>query len=137
MSSEYDDIITLPRHQSARRRHMSQSDRAAQFAPFAALTGYEDSIAEKGRQTTARPVPGEDQKIMLDRKLQYLADLQSGHPWVIIAYFHPDIQKNGGCYEQISGTLKKLDPVQQTLILEEDITLHLENIMDILLIKQL
>lgn len=136
MSSEYDDILALPRHSSVRRKHMSLSDRAAQFAPFAALSGYGDSIAEKGRQTSPRINLAADQRELLDRKLQYLSELQSRHPWILAVCYLPDAQKSGGFYEQVSGVLKKIDPVQRSLVLEPDTHVPLDNIMDILLIKE-
>ena len=134
MSSEYEDILALPHHQSIRRKRMALSDRAAQFAPFAALTGYDDSITEKSRLTEPQKLLSEYQQDILDRTLQYLLDSPALHPYLIIHSFHSDTQKPGGSYQQFSGRLKKIDSAQQQLILENGTTLPLNQIVEIIVV---
>ena len=100
----YDDIINLPHHQSVKHPHMSMTERAAQFSPFAALTGYEAVIAETGRLTGERVELTDERKEEIDRTLNELLDL--GRP-AVITYFEPDDRKDGGQYNVIAGVLKK------------------------------
>ena len=135
MTWDYDDIITLPRPRSTRRKPMELSGRAAQFAPFAALTGYEDCIAEKSRLTEPQRLLDEYQHDILDRTIRYLADFQDTHPYITIHYFIPDPLKAGGYHSQISGRLKQIDLAQQCLILEDSTTMPLDQILDIPVIR--
>ena len=116
--SPYADIIHLPHHQSATRPHMSLHDRAAQFAPFAALTGFDGVIAETGRQTECRAELSESEKALLDRKFARIIDcLQQGRrPTVTVAYFEADARKDGGAYRQHSGEVKKIDLFERTIV---------------------
>lgn len=109
----YDDIIGLPHHVSARHPQMSLHDRAAQFSPFAALSGYEDAVEEAGRLTSERPVLGEDAQALLDARLAVLA----AHPRAraAITYFVPDPLKPGGEYRTAAGTVKKVDGDQRCI----------------------
>ena len=93
---KYDDIINLPHHVSASRHRMSMQERAAQFQPFRALTGYEDAVHETARLTDERVELTEDEKALLDAKLQELADRIDRHPLVTLTYFQPDKRKTGG-----------------------------------------
>ena len=131
MNSGYDDMIGLPYPRPSRRKRMALSDRAAQFAPFAALTGYEDGIAEKGRQIKSQGVLGEYQQEVLDQKLQYLMDTAENHPCIIVQYFLQDAIKPGGVCLQISGRLKKIDTAAQLLILDDGTSLPLDQILDV------
>ena len=96
MKTQYDDIIHLPHHVSKTRPQMSMLDRAAQFPPFAALTGYEDAIQETGRLTDTKVEIGEEVREELDRKQQYLQDIIADRPEITITYFVPDERKAGG-----------------------------------------
>ena len=87
---KYDDIINLPHHVSAARPHMPMLDRAAQFMPFRALTGYEDAVRETARLTEEKPELTEDEKALLDVRLQRLAEEIAGQPGVTLTYFQPD-----------------------------------------------
>lgn len=107
MTREYDDIINLPRHISKNRQAMSNKDRAAQFSPFAALTGHYDEVKEAARITEERVELDEYMKESLNHKLQILANNIIKQPEINITYFKPDTKKEGGSYITIKGRLKK------------------------------
>ncbi len=113
----YEDIIHLPHHQAAGRTHMSLYDRAAQFSPYAALTGYGDMVKETARLTETRRELGEAEKDLLDQKLTLIAEMieEGQHPEVTVLYFEPDAQKDGGAYVQYSGSVKTVDGAQHAL----------------------
>ena len=119
MSERYEDIIHLPRHVSSRRLPMPLTDRAAQFSPFAALTGYEDTIRETGRLTDAAAELACDEQELLNRQLQELARLLPGRPEITVTHFVPDTRKSGGAYVETTGRLLKIDSLRQILVLEE------------------
>lgn len=114
---KYDDIIHLPRPVSRKRSPMSNSDRAAQFSPFAALTGYDAVIAETGRLTDSQIELDEGGKALLDEKLQILREHLQELPAVSLKVFCPDSRKSGGAYETVTGNVKKIDPVARVLVL--------------------
>lgn len=116
---EYADIIDLPHHQSAARHHMSLYDRAAQFAPFAALVGYDEMIAEEGRLTDRQLELSEQEMAELNRMIALLeSELNDGRrPYVALTYFVPDERKSGGRYVQHMGYLKRIDRVNRQIIL--------------------
>ena len=114
---KYDDIINLPRPVSKKRSPMSNFDRAAQFSPFAALTGYDAVIAESGRLTDTQIELDEGGKALLDEKLQTIREHLEEHPAVKLTVFCPDSRKSGGAYEEITGQVKKIDPVARILVL--------------------
>ena len=113
----YDDIIQLSRPVSKKRSPMSNFDRAAQFSPFAALTGYDAVIAETGRLTDTRIELDEGGKALLDEKIQTIREHLEEHPAVKLTVFCPDSRKSGGAYETITGNVKKIDPVARILVL--------------------
>ncbi len=113
----YDDIINLPRPVSRKRSPMSNYDRAAQFSPFAALTGYDAVIAETGRLTDTQIELDEGGKALLDEKLQVIRESLSEQPAVKLTVFYPDSRKVGGAYETVTGNVKKIDPVTRVLVL--------------------
>ena len=113
----YDDIIHLSRPVSKKRSPMSNFDRAAQFSPFAALTGYDAVIAETGRLTDTRIELDEGGKALLDEKLQTIREHLEEHPAVKLTVFCPDSRKSGGAYETVTGNVKKIDPVARILVL--------------------
>ena len=115
--SKYEDIIDLPHHTSATRQRMNISDRAAQFAPFAALTGYDGVIAETARLTDAEDAENDESVAILDKKLRFLKGVADSHPYVEITYFIPDERKSGGRYETVYGYLKMLDEIERSIIL--------------------
>lgn len=127
----YDDIIDLPHHVSATRPHMPMLDRAAQFQPFRALTGYEDAVRETARLTDQRVELTDEEKARLDAILQTLADSIGSHPQVILTYFQPDKKKAGGAYATATGQLKKIDDIEGVLILMGGGHIVIEDILDI------
>ena len=128
---KYDDIINLPHHVSASRHRMSMQERAAQFQPFRALTGYEDAVHETARLTDERVELTEDEKALLDAKLQELADRIDRHPLVTLTYFQPDKRKTGGAYVTTTGQLKKIDDYAGVLLLMGGERIVIEDILDI------
>lgn len=108
MPGPYDDIIRLPHHVSSCRRRMSRRDRAAQFAPFAALSGFDSEVSEAARLTDGRRETDEDSKIRLDRRIRRLCEfLVNGKtPEVTVTFFRPDERKSGGSY--VTATEKVL-----------------------------
>ena len=128
---KYDDIIHLPHHVSNTRAHMPMPDRAAQLMPFRALTGYEDAVRETARLTEERVELTEDERSVLDGKLQKLVDALPDHPAVTLTYFQPDKRKAGGAYVTASGRLKKIDDLAGVLILTGGERIVIEDIVDI------
>ena len=115
---KYKDIIDLPHHISEKRRKMPMIDRAAQFSPFAALTGYDAAIQETGRLTEERRELSEESKAELDRKQQILLQHISEHPEITVTYFVHDDRKPGGAYVTVTGRLKRMDAYMNCLILD-------------------
>ena len=128
---QYDDIINLPHHVSSAHPRMSMLDRAAQFMPFRALTGYEDAVQETARLTDEKIELTEDEKSILDRKLQELADRITSQPQVTLTYFQPDKKKTGGAYVSVTGQLRKIDDFEGVLILVDGKRILIEDILDI------
>ena len=128
---KYDDIINLPHHVSATHPHMPLSDRAAQFMPFRALTGYEDAVHETARLTDEKVELTEDEKVLLDMRLQELADEITSQPKVALTYFQPDKKKAGGAYVTVTGRLKKIDDYEGALVLTDGERVIIEDIVDI------
>ena len=124
----YDDILHLPHHVSSRRSRMSDWDRAAQFSPFAALTGYDATVRETARLVGRRTILAEDGCEELDRKHQRLLEHLSERPEITVTYFVPDLRKEGGEYVTVTGRLEKLIPTQQLMILERGRRIFLEEI---------
>ena len=131
MSQPYDDIINLPHHVSATRSQMPSANRAAQFSPFAALTGYDAAIEETGRLTDERMELDEDTIDALNLKMSMLADVISDHPRVSITYFRPDERKAGGAYVTVVGALKKIDDYEGVIVLMNGKKIAIEDICDI------
>lgn len=127
----YDDIVNLPHHQSKTRRHMSLHDRAAQFAPFAALNGYEDAIEEAGRITDERITLDETSVEKINEKLMYIASHLKERITVSVTYFKPDSKKSGGAYLTDIGVIKKIDKVNHVLMMESGMKIFMEQIIDI------
>lgn len=115
---QYDDIIHLPHYQSPTRAHMPLYDRAAQFAPFAALTGYGAAIRETARLTESRIELTESEKAELDLRLQLLADHLSDQPEIRLTYFQPDAHKEGGAYVTCTGIAKKINTYERVIVMQ-------------------
>ena len=112
MSGKYDDIIHLPHPDSPKHPRMSLYDRAAQFSPFAALTGHGAAIAETGRLTDQRVELDEYEMARVDAELQRLQELLPGRPTASITYFVPDERKDGGSYQTVTGEVKRINSVK-------------------------
>ena len=131
MNNRYDEIINLPHHVSKTRPQMPMSDRAAQFAPFAALTGYDSAIKETGRLTDERIELDEEALAALDRKYQLLMDALDDAPEVTIIYFQPDERKAGGQYVSATGTVKKVDTFGRRILLQDGTRIPLDSVYDL------
>lgn len=127
--TNYDDIIHLPRHVSKRHPPMPLAKRAAQFSPFAALTGYEEAVQESARVTLPPPNLAEDEQELLDRQLQQV--LTNPARQTTITYFVADAYKDGGRYETRTAVIKRLDCTRQQLLLEDGTRIDLSHIVRI------
>jgi len=127
----YEDIIHLPHHVSPKRPQMSLRDRAAQFAPFAALTGHEDAVKEAARLTETKIQLDEDEKQLLDQKLQYLQNHLEDRTTVNITYFVPDRKKEGGKYLAHDGCIKKIKEFDALIIMEDGTEIPITDILQI------
>ncbi len=126
---KYDDIINMPHHVSSKRQRMSMIDRAAQFSPFAALTGYDAAVKETARLTDKRIELDEYEKAALDEKLRLA--LENPEEEITITYFKPDAKKDGGAYIGITGKIKKIDDYERVLVLVDGLKITIEDIMEI------
>ena len=131
MAGNYDDIINLPHHISKKHRPMPREARAAQFAPFAALTGYESDVNEAARYTGKRRELGEYETERLNRRINEIRDGIHGNTEVIITYFKPDEKKAGGEYLNIGGRVRKIDDYGRTLTLTSGTSIPLDDIFEI------
>lgn len=127
----YEDIVNLPHHQSKTRPHMSPLERAAQFSPFAALTGHDEAIKETARLVDGRIELDNDSIEMLNGRLQYIQDSISAHPQVNFTYYKPDEKKAGGAYIQTSGTVKKIDMYEKAVILDNGVKIRIDDVIGI------
>lgn len=130
MTDSYEDIIHLPHHVSKTRPQMPIADRAAQFSPFAALTGYDAAIEETGRLTDDRIDFGEEVLSELDRKCRLLLSHLDQRPEVHFTYFKPDDRKSGGAYVKTSGIVKKLLEEEAALLLQDGTKISIYDITD-------
>ena len=126
----YEDIINLPHPTSEKHPRMRMTDRAAQFSPFAALTGYEDAVEETARLTEGKIELSEDEKAVLDQKLQAIAE-HLGESEVTITYFVPDARKAGGAYETVVSPVKKIGNVERIVTMANGTKIPIEDILEI------
>lgn len=131
MSGKYDDIIGMPRHTSPRHPRMSMRDRAAQFAPFSALTGYGDVVDETARLTDGRIALTEDAKALLDLRQRLLLERIDARPEITVTYFVADARKSGGSYQTVSGRLLRIDTVEKVLVLENGRRIDTRDVLSI------
>lgn len=131
ITDPYEDIIQLPHHVSETHPRMSISDRAAQFSPFAALTGYGAAIRETGRLTEKRIELDENSKEILDEKLLLVAGRIKDQPDIAITYFVPDGKKDGGAYVTVRGKAKKIDEYNRAVILTDGMRIPVADIIEI------
>ena len=128
---KYDDIINNTHHKSKKHPPMSLYARSCQFAPFAALTGYEDLVSETAREVSERIEIDDEFKKILDGKIQLLSEKIKSKPEIIFTYFIPDSSKDGGAYVNITGIVKKIDLYNQVIILEDTTQIPINEIIDI------
>ena len=128
--SKYNEIMDLPHHVSNTRPQMTMSDRAAQFAPFAALTGYDDAVKETGRLTDDKIELEKSSLNELNAKIQLLRDNLVDGPEITFTYFKPDERKSGGAYLTTTGTVKKLDDYERQIVLQDGMKMPMDDILD-------
>ncbi len=131
MIDKYDDIINLPRHVSKKRVPMPIQERAAQFSPFAALTGHDAAVKETARITEKRIELDQYIKEELNHKLQILIKKIEENPKIKVTYFEPDDKKNGGVYITIIGRIKKIDEYGKIIFMTDDIEVPIDEIVRI------
>lgn len=131
MDKNYDDIINLPHYVSKKRPQMSIEARSAQFAPFSALTGYDDAIKETARLTDKRIDIDDSLKSVLNNKLQYILDNIKLNPEIVFTYFVNDNKKMGGKYVEKIGIVKKIDMVEQYVLLKDKTKIPILEIINI------
>lgn len=127
---DYSKIIHLPHHQSATRKRMSNYDRAAQFAPFAALTGHDEAIKETARLTDDYMEMGEDRLGELSAKIQLLIDELSEQPEITVVYFIPDERKSGGSYAEKTGTVRLVEEYERKLVFYDGDKIDIDRVVD-------
>lgn len=130
-NGKYDDIINMPRHISKKHPQMSLEARSAQFAPFAALTGYDEQIEETSRVTCQKKELNEELKEILNKKLQIIQEKINTKPEITVTYFIEDLKKNGGEYVTITGKARKIDKNKQLIVLEDKKTIPISDIVEI------
>lgn len=131
-NEKYKDIINLPHHVSKKHPQMTIENRAAQFAPFAALVGHDEAVKETARLTTNKKDIDNDLKIILDKKLQIINENITNTPEATITYFVPDEKKEGGQYLTITEKVKKIDTYKQVIILENKEQININDIIEII-----
>ncbi len=127
----YEDIMHLPHHVSKKHRQMSMRDRAAQFSPFAALTGYEEAVEETARRTDRRIELDEYEMQHLDEQIQKISLNLQEHPKVSITYFIPDVRKDGGKYITVTGNVKKMENFAHRIILMDGTSIPIQEVIEI------
>ena len=128
---KYDDIINMPHHVSKKHPQMSLYARSAQFAPFAALTGYEEAVKETARQTSNKIELSDEMKSVLDSKLQIILEEVQSKPEVTITYFVSDSKKDGGAYITKFGIVRKIDMYNKYIFFEDNTEIPINDIIDI------
>ena len=126
--SKYDDMLYMNRPSSPRKK-MSKKDRAAQFAPFAALTGHNEAMLETQRLTEDKTHLSEQYKETLNTKLMYLQSILSYSPFICVTYFQKDALKEGGAYVEKYGTIKKIDTLNKCIIFDDKTRILIDNII--------
>ena len=127
MSGPYDDIIDLPHPTSERHPRMPMANRAAQFSPFAALSGYDDAVRETARLTDRKAELTEEEQSILDAKLQQLAPGENA----AITFFQPDAKKQGGAYLTVTGAIKKFDRYAHEIMMTDGCRISIDDILEI------
>lgn len=125
-------MINLPHPVSKVHPQMPIAERAAQFSPFAALTGYGDAVKETARLTDAKIELDEDAKEILDEKLKQIREQIEEHPEIEITYFQPDERKKGGSYITITGCIKKIDDRKMSVVMQDKTEISIKDIIEII-----
>ncbi len=128
---KYDDIINLPHHTSPKRLRMSMLDRAAQFSPFAALTGYDSAIKETARLTEERIELDENEQEALDVQLQIIREHLKEKPEITVTYFQQDVRKAGGAYLSLTGNVKQIDDYEKCIVMMDKQKIPVENVISV------
>jgi hypothetical protein len=131
MTNDYDDIINQPHYEPKHHPRMSMWNRAAQFAPFAALTGYDAAIQESNRVTEDWINLEESGNEELNRKMELILSKLSEQPHVTIEYFVPDEHKEGGSYQSYTGNIKRIDEYEKTMVMTDGKKIQLKMITNI------
>ncbi len=131
--NKYKDIINLPHYESKNHPRMSLEARSAQFAPFAALTGYEDEVEETARITEDRIELDEEIRKTLDEKLKFIQSQINKKTKIKITYFIPDLKKDGGSYVTVKGIVRKIDMYNQIIYLANSVAIPINEILDIII----
>ena len=131
MNYPYEDIMHLSRPVSSRHLPMSMHDRAAQFSPFAALTGYDAAVEETSRLTDRQTELAESSNEALDQKIRAIQDVIDTLPEVTVTFFEPDLRKAGGAYRTVTGRVKKIDEYNKALILQDETAVQFWQLHDI------
>ena len=132
MSGKYDDMLDLPHHTSPRHPRMSLRDRAAQFAPFSALTGYDDVIDETARLTDGRIEMSEDARAVLDMKQKMLQRRIAEQPRITVVHFVSDQRKSGGSYRSFTGNLLRMDEFEREMVFADGTRIKVSDIIEIM-----
>lgn len=127
----YEDIVDLPHHVSRKHPQPTMADRAARFAPFAAITGYEEMVLEEARVTDDRIEMDENSKAALNEKLNMILDFIDEQPEVSITYFEPDKKKDGGAYITVTGTVKLIDEYEHLVIMTDGKKINIDEIYNL------
>ena len=134
MTHDYDDIINLPHYEPKHHPRMSMWNRAAQFAPFAALTGYDAAIRESGRFTDDWVGLSESGNQEMNRKMELIVSMLPEHPSVVIEYFVPDEHKAVGSYHTYTGNVRRIDEYEQMMVMTDGKKIELRMITNITII---
>ena len=129
--NNYDDIINMPHHISKTRKPMSLQNRSAQFAPFSALTGYDEKVREVARETSRKIELDDGIKLILNEKLCLIKNDIKLRPKVTITYFVKDEKKSGGCYKTITGNVRVIDEIYKRIILIDNTIISFDSIVSI------
>lgn len=124
----YADIINLPHHELTTRQRMPLINRAASFAPFAALTGYDEAVKETARLTDARIELDDSTKLVLSDKLQLAMEMAYQEPTITVTYFVPDQKKAGGAYVDYTGIIKRIDEYERKVIFVDKTSIPINDI---------
>ena len=130
-SHKYDHIKNLPHHVSKKHPQLSRDSYAAQFSPFAALTGYEEIVAETARVTNEKMELDDDTKLRISNRLNVVFDHLDEEPVISITYFQPDKKKAGGEYVTVTGTVKTFDEIDRFILMTDGKKIPADDLFDV------